>query len=97
MQRTIQAVQFSTSEFRNVANVMQPRCRLEQLRVGAEGGPELTGSGGYALDVRPPARESVPQEVARQVFGPGGRSLHGIQPRNAWRDVHRRGLASGDV
>jgi hypothetical protein len=49
------------------------------------------------LDVRPAPREGALQEVAGEVFGPGGKRLHVIEATQLARDVHGRDVPSGDV
>lgn len=60
---------------------MQSGGRLERFFVGAEGGGEAAGPGGYALDMCPAAGKRVLQEVAGEGLGPGGKGLHYLRLR----------------
>ena len=93
----VQAVQAGGGEFGEVADVVQPRGGLEQAGVRAEGGGEATGPGGDALDVGPAAGKRVGQEGAGEVLSPGCERVHEIHASQEGRDVHGRGLPSGDV
>ena len=64
---------------------------------GPRDGVEGAGPGGDALDVCPAAGKSVGEEGAGEVLGPGCERLHEVHASQLGRDVHGRGLASGDV
>jgi len=70
---------------------------LDQVGVGAEGRLEGVGPGGDALDVSPAAGKSVGEESAGKAFSPGCDGLHKADASQPGRDVHGRGLPSGDV
>ena len=93
----VQAVQAGGGEFGEVADVVQPRGGLEEVGVGAEGRLEGAGPGGDALDVGPAAGKGVGEEGAGEAFGPGCDGLHEVHASQPGRDVHGRGLPSGDV
>jgi hypothetical protein len=90
-------VQACPGKLGEVADVVQPRGCLEKLFVGGRSGGEAARPGGHALDVRPAPREGALQEVAGEVFGPGGKRLHVIEATQLARDVHGRDVPSGDV
>ena len=79
---TIQAVQARAGQFWEVADVVQPRGRLELVLIGTKGGGKAAGAGGNALNVRPAARKCVLQEVAGEGFGPGGKGVHYLRLRS---------------
>jgi hypothetical protein len=87
----------AASQVGEVADVVQPRGDLEQTSVWAYGGCEAAGPGGDALDERPAAGKSAGQEGAGEVLRPGCDGLHEVHASQPGRDVHGRGLASGDV
>ena len=64
---------------------------------GDRGRLEAAGPGGDALDVGPAAGKSVGEEGAGEVLSPGCERLHEVHASQPGRDVHGRGLASGDV
>ena len=53
--------------------------------------------GGDALDVGPATGKGVAEEGAGEAFGPGCDGLHRVHASQLGRDVHGRGLPSGDV
>jgi hypothetical protein len=91
------AVQAGSGKFGEVAGVVQLRDGLDQLGVVAEGRLEGAGLGSDSLDVRPSAGKSAGEEGAGEAFGRGCEGLHTGHASQPGRDVHGRGLASGDV
>src|SRR5271165_7102978 len=77
----VQAVQPCPGQLGEVADVVQPRGRLEELFIGTEGGLEAACAGGHALDVRPAPGKRLLQEVAGEDFGPGGKGVHNLRLR----------------
>lgn len=58
---------------------------------------ETAGPGGDALDVGPAAGKGVGEEGAGEVLSPGCEGFHKVHVRDLGRDVHGRGVPSGDV
>ena len=97
IQGAVQAVQAGGGKFGEIADVVQPRGGLEEPGVRANGGREAAGPGGDALDVSPAAGQGVYEEGAGEVLSPGCERLHKVHASQPGRDVHGRGVASGDV
>ena len=64
---------------------------------GPREGARLRAPGGDALDVGPAAGKGVGKQGAGEILRPGCESFHEIHASQAGRDVHGRGLPSGDV
>jgi hypothetical protein len=70
---SVQGVQACLGKLGKVADVVQPRGCLEEFSIGGGRWSEAACPGGHALDMGPAPRKGVLQEVAGEVFGPGGK------------------------
>ena len=66
----IELVQPREGKAGRVTDVVQPCGGFQQVGVSAENRRQTAGPGGDALDVRPAAREKLPEERPGQLVGP---------------------------
>jgi hypothetical protein len=68
----VEGMEAGIHQRRRVADVVQPGCGFDQLRVGAKHGSEGAGLRGDTSDMRPPTRERNFEQLACDLFGPLG-------------------------
>ena len=67
---TVQGVQARHGKARRIADVVQPRGRLQEFGVRAENRCQAACPRGHALDVRPAAGEGILEGCPGELFGP---------------------------